>query len=514
MEIDSSLFALKNAPEETFASFGKKSSQLKNAFRRFAAHKASLIGLFTLLFLFLYALITSIASPFAHVNQETFKVDAKPFANAQPKMSCFDGSGFYDGTVEKKIGDALYYVYLGYDTSKAPIRKDYGKVYDEEGIHALHRVIIDTYAVGAKYVTLDEKAYHSLLDYASKTGERVILPRIDYSDYLAEFASSLNDRPNKEEIVSKLRDNYVANPNFNYKAALLQGANSPIFVPLLNASGEIERLSHVGDDQALIENGLYRVRVDYPLYFRYVYGFEPVFLFGSNQDGYDLFFRLAQGLLFSLALGTGVTIINLAIGLIYGAVEGYYGGKVDLLMQRFSEIASGLPSMVLLTLFNMMFAHANNIPPAMGIVLGLLCGFVLTGWIGVSGTTRMQFYRHKNREYVLASRSLGAKDGRIIFKHIFPNAIGTIITNSVLMIPGVIFSESTLSYLGIISFSFSGLNSVGVLLSEGSATLGYAESYLLFFPCLAISLLMVAFHLLGDGLRSAFASSEAIGGGV
>ena len=110
----------------------------------------------------------------------------------------------------------------------------------------------------------------------------------------------------------------------------------------------------------------------------------------------------------------------------------------------------------------------------------------------------------KGQEYVLASRTLGAKDPRLIFRHILPNAAGTLVTSSVLMIPGVIFGESSLSYLGIINFTTSGLCSVGSLLNEGQSAGLNEHPHMLFFPCLVISLLMICFNLFGNGLRDAF----------
>jgi len=511
-KIDSSLFVRKDAPSEESFKEEKHSSQFKDAIRRFGKNKASVAGFVILSLLFLYAIIVPIASPFAHVDQTSFKVDAKAFANAQPKSHLFEGTGFYDGTIEKTVGDAQYYYYLGYDTSDNPIIEDMGEYFDTAVAKPLHRVRIDTYAVGAKYVNLTEQEYTNLLNYEQETGYKVVLPRIDYANYLAEYSAELEGNPNKENIISRLRDLYINDANFNYKAKTLSPTSIQVFVPVLDSNGNIERLSYTGENQAELSNERYRVRVDFPLYFEYKYGFKPVYLFGSNQDGFDLFYRLAQGLLFSLALGIGVSLVNFIIGLIYGAIEGYYGGKTDLIMQRIAEILSGLPSMVLLVLFNMLFSHMVGLPVGVGLVLGLFLAFIMTGWIGVSGTSRMQFYRYKNREFVYASRSLGASDGRTIFHHILPNAIGTLITNSVLMIPGVIFSESTLSYLGIISFSSNGLSSVGVLLNEASGTLGYSEAYLLVFPCIVISLLMISFHLFGNGLRSAFTVQESEGG--
>ena len=226
-------------------------------------------------------------------------------------------------------------------------------------------------------------------------------------------------------------------------------------------------------------------------------GFYAEFWFGSNQFGKDIFTLLGSGARLSFILAFSVSIINLTIGAFFGAVEGYYGGTLDLIMERVAEILSGVPFIVVATLFNLHLAEK------VGTLGSLLFAFVLTGWLGMAGRVRMQFYRFKGQEYILSSRTLGAKDFRIMFRHIFPNAIGTIITGSILSIPGVIFSESTLSYLNIIDLKTSGLTSVGTLLSDGS---GKIQDYphILLFPVLFISLLMISFNLFGNGLRDAF----------
>ena len=133
----------------------------------------------------------------------------------------------------------------------------------------------------------------------------------------------------------------------------------------------------------------------------------------------------------------------------------------------------------------------------------LLFAFVLTGWIGTSRRVRTQFYRFKGQEYVLAARTLGASDARLMFRHIFPNTLGTIITSSVLVIPSVIFSESMLTYLGIVNLSGSSMTSIGAMLSDGQAVLA-AYPHVIFFPAIVISLLMISFNLFGNGLRDAF----------
>ena len=155
--------------------------------------------------------------------------------------------------------------------------------------------------------------------------------------------------------------------------------------------------------------------------------------------------------------------------------------------------------MVVATLFNLHLASK------VGVVPSLFFAFVLTGWIGMASTVRMQFYRYKKQEYVLAARTLGAKDSRIILKHIYPNALGTLVTSMALSIPSIVFSESMLSYLGIIQLDdlTKGMTSLGTLLSNGKNSLS-TYPHIILFPSLVISLLMISFNLFGNGLRDAF----------
>jgi oligopeptide transport system permease protein len=246
----------------------------------------------------------------------------------------------------------------------------------------------------------------------------------------------------------------------------------------------------------------YHVIIDYLAYAGY--DDIPYFFFGTNPGGRDYFAMVWLGLRTSLLIGLVVAMINISIGIVYGSIEGYYGGMVDLLMERFGEIVGRIPFLVWLALFVIIMGPG---------VLTLIVLMTVTGWLGVAGTTRTQFYRYKGREYVLASRTLGAKDSRIIFRHILPNGIGTIITASILMIPGVIFAESTISYLGygighgqsFRLFGFIQLSgiSIGVLLADGRATLT-TRPYLTFFPALIISILMITFNMFGNALRDAF----------
>ncbi len=222
------------------------------------------------------------------------------------------------------------------------------------------------------------------------------------------------------------------------------------------------------------------------------YGYDsmPKFIMGTDKAGRDMFKYVFEGLRTSLIMGVITAAVCFTFGLIWGAISGYFGGNVDLAMERFTDILSGMPWIVVMTLC---IVHLGQ---TFGVFVLALC---LTGWIGTSATTRTQFYRFKGREYVLASRTLGASDLRIIFKHILPNAMGTIITGAVLMVPSVIFSEASISYLGL---GLKGLSSLGVILSDNQAEL-LNNPYLLLFPSVIIALLMICFNLFGNGLRDA-----------
>ena len=240
-----------------------------------------------------------------------------------------------------------------------------------------------------------------------------------------------------------------------------------------------------------------KIRVLYYNYYQYLYGHAPNYLLGTDAQGYDLALRVAGGIRLSLLVAICVSVINFLIGAAYGAVEGYYGGTTDIVLSRVTDILSGVPFIVVVTLFQI------HLSQKAGPIPSLLFAYVLTGWIGTSERVRTQFYRFKNQEYVMAARTLGARDRRIIWKHIFPNTLGTIITSSVLAIPGVIFSESMLSYLGIVNLGSSTMTSLGTLLSSAS-TVWTTRPHLMIFPATVISLLMICFNLFGNGLRDAF----------
>ena len=237
-------------------------------------------------------------------------------------------------------------------------------------------------------------------------------------------------------------------------------------------------------------DGFYTVTAQVYKYRSLGYKKMPCFIFGTDNNGYDLLTLSFEGLRMSLILAICASAVCITFGLIWGSISGYFGGNVDLIMERFVEILSGVPWTVVMTLAILLMGDGI-------FTFGLaLC---LTGWIGIAGRTRTQFYRFKGREYIYASRTLGAKDTRLIFKHILPNAMGTIVTSAVLMIPSTIFSETTLSYLGI---GLQGSNSFGNILSRNQAYLSSQPS-LIVFPAVIISLIMISFNLFGNGLRDA-----------
>lgn len=221
----------------------------------------------------------------------------------------------------------------------------------------------------------------------------------------------------------------------------------------------------------------------------------PHMLFGTNANGQDFFKIVFSGLLTSLGLGLLSATINIFVGLIWGAISGYFGGWTDLMMERFMEILGGMPWIVMMTLIVLLLGSG---------FWTLLLALCLTGWMGIAGTTRSQFYRFKRREYVLASRTLGASDARLIFKHILPNGIGTIVTGAVLMIPSVIFTEANVAYLlpGVLQYE-GGIVSFGITLSEAQKSL-QDHPYLIVSASIVMILIMIAFNLFGNGLRDAF----------
>ena len=213
--------------------------------------------------------------------------------------------------------------------------------------------------------------------------------------------------------------------------------------------------------------------------------------FGSDNFGRDIWTRTWSGAKVSLIIAVAAALIDMIIGMSYGLISGYFGGKVDMVMQRILEIANGIPRLVIVTLLLLV------LKPGM---LTIIFALMLTEWVGMSRIARAEMLKLKEQEFVLASRTLGAGSFFIIFKEILPNIIGPIITQVMFSIPTAIFTEAFLSFVGL------GIPvpqcSLGSLISEGFNSFT-THSYQIIPPIIVMALLMLSFNLVADGLREA-----------
>jgi|LAHS01.1.fsa_nt_gb oligopeptide transport system permease protein len=475
----------------------KQMSFFHDAFRRFAQNKGSLVAGVIIMFLLLFSVITPYFSGHDTTTTEPY------YAYCTPKNPLFAGTGFWDGT---ESGDFPIQKYVQlYETGR--LVSGHKRDSNTTNLDAYYTVRYDTYVRGYSYASFEEAEYNKLVEYDKTVDEkkRILCPLVDYESYCeTAFKSNAVLRNLIESVYTqnayisfkidkKQQPVYVLDANNDAIIDSDTGAVKLEYIYKTDSTGNYVYADRSGDAGTYS----YSCRINFDNYYAKVHGGSPLFVLGSDAQGRDIMTRLAVGGRLSLLLGIVVSAINFIIGAIYGSIEGYYGGKVDLVMERISEILSEVPTTIIFVLFN--WYLSKQVPT---IVL-MFFAFIFIGWLGTAATVRMQFYRFKNQEYVLAARTLGASDARLIVKHIFPNALGTVVTSSVLMIPGVIFSESSLSYLKIIDLSTSGLTSIGTMLSEGQTSFTTYPN-LIIWPALFISLLMICFNIFGNGLRDAF----------
>ncbi len=483
----------------------KPRGYFKDAFIRFTKNRASVVASILIGIIILFAIIVPLATP---GNIRTLFVPQ--YAKLGPRNTVLYNIGVNGGksasyddrnmvyyaslgvaaefsedtpVVSIEKGNESYYsAVIGYSTRKAQNKNK--NVYDAN---------IDQYlAVGFKNIQIEQKDFQIIKDYEKEHGFKILYPLIDTDSeyYPSTFKNSADEANYWYKTVGKADPINASGSVVGYSTSLVLEHNY-----LLDADNNFVYSTAAGGGDA--SSHQLKVRVLFYNYYRYLYGREPNYLFGTDSQGYSMIYRLSSGIRLSLVIAVLVSVINFILGAIYGAIEGYYGGTTDLVMERISDILSQVPFVVVVTLFQL---HLAKI---VGSFVCLLFAYISTGWIGTASGVRTQFYRYKNQEYVLAARTLGASNSRIMWKHIFPNTLGTIITSSALVIPGVVYSESMLSYLGIIQLGGADATSLGTLLSDASSIwIDYPST--LVFPAVVLSLLMICFNLFGNGLRDAF----------
>ncbi len=464
-----------------------------DAMIRFSKNKSSVIATWILLGLMLFSILSPIISSYSIWERDRIYLNYEPYVPSIAKK----GLGFLDGArtfSNQNEASMNYWKGIAQETGLDPVIRQvnqYAYTVKERGKevtkYSYDLEVNNYYALGILYRTLTYEEYEKIQNWQNETGIQVIFPYVEQKDI-----NGITDKPN---IWYAVDSKGAAKPD-------KEGNLVPVYSTRQEIAGPEYHSIRIPSDPgnyiyAYQKSGSLQCRILYYNYYIYMNGHEPSYIFGTNSGGQDIFCGIGVGARFSILFAILVSAINLTIGAFYGAVEGYYGGWVDMLLERISDILSGVPFVVVTTLFQLHLAKK------VGIVPSFLFAFVLTGWIGMAALTRRQFYRFKGQEFILAARTLGASDKRLMFKHIFPNGIGSIITSCALVIPGVISSETSMTYLGIVDLSSFAGTTIGTLLSQGNAVVTTAPHAVL-FPSIFLGLLMICFNLFGNGLRDAF----------
>ena len=470
-----------------------------DAWMRFKKNKASIAASIIILFVILFAVIAPFISPYE------ISTNDGVYVKIRPRIDSLASTGFYNGGMNKKLNDRFLIYYnaigvaaghtndgFGFRTWNSGLENEYSPLinikdeFQEDNKTYRYAEVDSCLEVGFQYLSITQAQYDEIKRQEQEMGIQILYPMVDINNsYCAD--------PSDANCWYKAASNYMP----------LDTEDNPMKLRQVQSNGYIDNYLRDEDGNVLDymkkDKTMLQVRVLYYNYYKMTTGHAPTFYFGTDAQGYDIFTRLAYGSRLSLLLAASVSILNFIIGSIYGSIEGFYGGAVDIVMERIVDILDGLPFIVVATLFNLHLVKTGIV----SAFTGILFAFVLTGWTGIAYRVRTQFYRFKKQEFVLAARTLGASDARLMFKHIFPNSLGTIITSAALVIPGTILSESTLSYLGIFNFNGQNMTSLGTLLGNGQGYLA-TDPHIILFPCITISLLMISFNLFGNGLRDAF----------
>lgn len=484
-----------------------------DALLRFRKNKSSVIAAWIIGLLILFAFLSPLISPYSVYEQNNTYTSFPPYVEsiAEKNLGILDGGMTLQSQNERQM---TLLRAIGQETGMNPIIKTLGytetfqKVRGKDVAVRSYSVRVNRYyLVGVTSRVIGYEDFKKIQQFQNETGIQVLYPAVLQKDIYGSLDTTQLNMVKADANIwfqcSDIKGTAKLDSNGNLIPAYCTDASEAGPEPY-------ESIRIAGDDGSYIysigKSGSLQVRVCYYNYYQFLqwnssakHAFhEPRFLFGTTSLGQDLFCAIGVGARFSLVFALVVSAINLSIGAVYGAIQGYYGGVIDLTMDRISDILSGIPGIVVVTLFQLHLAKTS-----MGSVGAFLLAFIMTGWISMAALTRKQFYRFKSQEFVYAAKTLGASDWRLMFKHIFPNAMGTIITSCALVIPGVISSETSLTYLGIIDLSSFVGTSIGTLMQQGQTSMT-TSPHAMFFPAIFFSLLMISFNLFGNGLRDAF----------
>lgn len=436
----------------------KEIGYYRDSWNRFKKNKASLVAFYIIVVVLSFVIVGPYIKDY-DLPQTNF-VEASRLNNLTPKIPVLEDIGIFDGT--KTITKGKQFL-LGIPTSELG-----------EG------VIIS----GLPQELIDNPNHP---DYADITELTVVVDHYKYVNYINSYLP--------EDYYGILDSNFQNDTTTDPFGSVRRTLTEEQFVSYVENNYIIDILTIIETidvDDPTISYLQYEVRINQFLVSLDQLPEDTYFWLGTTDSGEDLFTEIWKGARISLIMALAVIVINTVVGLSVGAIAGYYGGALDLMLDRFVEIVSSIPFLSVLILLTLRYGTDMWV---------IVFAFTATGWIGSYKTGRMQFYRFKNREYVFAAKTLGASDKRIMFKHIFPNTLGLIVTGLALSVPAFVFTEASFSFLGIINYSNA--TSIGMLIQRGQAVMAN-HPHLLLYPSLYIATLMIAFNLFGNGLRDAF----------
>ncbi len=481
-------FVSKEQCKKAEPTLSKRKSYLSDSTRHFYKNRSSVAAALLMVLLCLFAVTAPIISPYTMSDKDPMYTGLPAFVPSASGIFrvFFDGSVTRDSQNDQSI---LRLKAIGEETGRNPLisiedTKVSTVIYRGESKERTTYTLKKNayYEIGVVYRVFSYEEFSHIQEWQNSTGIQVFFP---YTQTDSDDSNVWYKTDSERKIITDENGDFI-----HCYSTDSEKAGAPY-----------DSLRIHGDDGSFVysleKSGAVKCRVDYYNYYIYQNGHEPMYILGTNGTGMDLFCALGMGTGFSLLFATVVSFFNIMAGIMVGSVQGYYGGMTDMLIDRGIDILSGVPFMIVATLFQLYFAEKAGIVPA------FILAFMLTGWIGTANVVRKQFYRYKGRDFVLAARTLGVNDRGLMFRHIFPNAIGTVITSSALVAPGIIYMETNLTYLGIVDLNKAGLTSLGTLMSEGQADMVSAPHTVL-WPTFLIALIMIAFNLLANGLRDAF----------